>query len=78
MEVGMRGRQNDAEGTSRLTNRELECIKLVADGGSAKEIGQLIGVAPRTVEKHLDQARLKLGAKNRAHLVAAAFSIGLI
>lgn len=61
-----------------LTRRELQCATLTAEGLSAKQIGLSLKIAPRTVERHLDQARIKLFARNRAHLVAAALKRGLI
>lgn len=61
-----------------LTRRELQCAKMTAEGLSAKQIGLNLKIAPRTVERHLDQARIKLLARNRAHLVAAALRRGLI
>ena len=61
-----------------LTAREIECIRCAAKGFSSKEIGRQINAAPRTVERHLDQARLKLRARNRTHLVAEAINSGII
>ena len=40
-----------------LTPRELEVLALVAGGLSAKEIALHIAIAPRTVERHIDNAR---------------------
>lgn len=51
---------------------------MAADGYSAKEIAQRVKIAPRTVEKHLDQARLKLGARNRVHMVTRAIHAGVL
>ncbi|HEX7852216.1 MAG TPA: helix-turn-helix transcriptional regulator [Sphingobium sp.] len=61
-----------------LTTRELEVLALVAAGLSAKEIAQRIAIAPRTVERHIDNARLKLHARNRTHLVTCAIVTGLL
>lgn len=60
-----------------LTSRELEVLALVAVGLSAKEIAKRIAIAPRTVERHIDNARLKMHARNRAHLVTRAIASGL-
>ena|SRR5947209_17330339 len=54
-----------------LTPFEREIVTLLADGETAKEIGRRIDLAPRTVERHIDICRQKIGAKNNAHLVAA-------
>jgi len=55
-----------------LTRREAEVLSLVAYGYSAKEIASLIQIAPRTVERHTENLRLKLRARNRAHLITLA------
>lgn len=61
-----------------LTARELECIRLLSQGLTAKEIGKALGVTGRTVERHLDAARHKLHATNRFHLLAKAFRAGIV
>lgn len=37
-----------------------------------------IAIAPRTVERHIDNARLKMRARNRTHLVTRAIASGLL
>lgn len=61
-----------------LTAREHEVLALVAGGFSAKEMAQRIAIGPRTVERHIDNARLKMRARNRAHLVTRAIASGLL
>jgi len=61
-----------------LTARELEVLALVADGLSAKEIALRIDIGARTVERHIDNARLKMRARNRTHLVMRAVASGLL
>ena len=61
-----------------LTARERDVLALVADGGTAKQIAIRLDIAPRTVEKHIDQARLKMRAKNRTHLITLALHAGLL
>ena len=63
-----------------LTPVEIECVKLVAEGWTAAEIAKKATLARsvRAVERHVERARLKLGANNRAHLVAKAFLLGII
>jgi DNA-binding CsgD family transcriptional regulator len=55
-----------------VTTRELEILELVAFGYSAKEIAARLGIAPRTVEGHIDIIRFKFRARNRAHMVTKA------
>ena len=53
---------------SNLTMRERECVALLRLGLTDEEIAKVMGITHATVRGHVDQARLKLGAKNRAHL----------
>lgn len=62
----------------QLTHRELQILQLIAHGYSAKEVAQQISIAPRTVEGHIDTIRLKLQARNRAHMVAKAMAAQLV
>ena len=50
-----------------LTKREREVCALMADGLNNREIGEAIGLSPRTVEIHRGTAIKKLGAKNGTH-----------
>ena len=61
-----------------LTHRELEVLELVANGYSAKEVAHQIGIAPRTVERHIENVRLKMRARNRAHMVTQAILSGIL
>ncbi len=55
---------------SNLTMRERECVALLRLGLTDEEIAKVMAITHATVRGHFDQARLKLGAKNRAHLAA--------
>ena len=61
-----------------LTTRENEILELVANGYSAKEAANILGIAPRTVERHTENIRLKMRARNRAHMVTQAVLIGAL
>ena len=61
-----------------LTLRETDVLRLIADGLSAKQVAQKLDIAPRTVEHHIDHARLKTRTLNRVHLVAFAMHEGLL
>lgn len=61
-----------------LTCREIMVVQLVAEGLSAKEIAGGLDIAPRTVERHIENSRLKLGAKNRSHLISLAIQSGVL
>lgn len=49
-----------------LTQRESEVLLWIARGKSNRDIGEILGLSPRTVNKHLEQVYTKLGVENRA------------
>jgi DNA-binding CsgD family transcriptional regulator len=61
-----------------LSPREQQILELVANGYSAKEAAGLVGIAPRTVERHIENIRLKMRARNRAHMVTQAILAGCL
>jgi len=62
----------------RLTAREREVLVWTAHGKSAWEIGEILGIAKRTVDEHAQSAFRKLGAANRTQAVAIAVRERLI
>jgi len=61
-----------------LTPREIEVLRWVAHGKSAWEVGEILHIAKRTVDAHVQAVVRKLGAANRTHAVALALRDGLI
>lgn len=61
-----------------LTKRESEALCWVLAGCSDAEIAQRMGITERTARFHVDNARVKLGARTRAQAAAAAVRLGLI
>jgi DNA-binding NarL/FixJ family response regulator len=61
-----------------LTERELQVLRGMADGKSNAEIGRDLFVSEDTVKTHARRLFRKLGARDRAHAVAAAFRAGLV
>ena len=61
----------------KLTNRELEVIKLTAKGDSYREIANKLNIKPDTVNKHRKNILVKLDLKNIACLVFFAKDTGL-
>jgi DNA-binding NarL/FixJ family response regulator len=55
-----------------LNDREIEALTWVARGKTSVEIGDLIGLSKRTVDFHLDNARIKLGATTRTQAAIKA------
>jgi DNA-binding CsgD family transcriptional regulator len=48
-----------------LTKREREVLSLLANGEATNELARMLGVRPRTVQKHLQRIYAKLGVKGR-------------
>jgi len=61
-----------------LTPRETECMRWAAAGKSEWEISQILGISEHTSEKHLLNAKSKLGAANRVQAIAEAIRHGYI
>ena len=56
----------------RLTGREAEVLNWLAGGKTNRDIAEILGMSPRTVNKHLERVYVKLGVENRAAAVAIA------
>jgi len=70
-------REGDAGAASRLTTaaltpRETEVLSWIAKGKTNRDVGQILGLSPRTVNKHLEHVFEKLGVETRAAAAALA------
>jgi DNA-binding CsgD family transcriptional regulator len=63
---------------ANLTPRELQCLGWAARGKSRTDIGQIIGVSPRTIKFHLENAQRKLNVAHTTQAVLRAVLLGLI
>jgi DNA-binding NarL/FixJ family response regulator len=61
-----------------ITAREEEVLKLVAEGHSSREIGELLFISVKTVERHRANLLQKLGMRDRLELTRYAIRAGLI
>jgi non-specific serine/threonine protein kinase len=73
----------DAPGTSParrggLTRRELQVLRLLADGRDTREIADALYISPRTVDNHVASMLSKLGVRSRAAAVGVALRNELI
>ena len=57
-----------------LTMREGEVLSWLSKGKTNRDIAQILGLSPRTVDKHLEQIYSKLGVENRTAAAAIAAS----
>ena len=55
-----------------LTTREGEVLSWLSKGKTNRDIAQILGLSPRTVDKHLEQIYAKLGVENRTAAAAIA------
>jgi DNA-binding NarL/FixJ family response regulator len=61
-----------------LTDREKQVLKLVAEGGSNKEVAETLGISVKTAMSHREKVMEKLGVHNRTELVRLAIKRGVI
>lgn len=71
-------RQKDVTSLGVLSVRQLECLCWAQEGKSATDIGQLIGISGRTVERHLFNACRALGVRTRVQAVVKARDLHLL
>ena len=62
----------DVDSVPGLTERQLDCIVLMAQGKSDWDAGRILGISQRTVQEHLDIARRRYGVGSRAQLIVRA------
>ena len=75
----LRSRLRDVDrGRDSLTPRERGVVTLLADGLGPPEIGDRLGISPKTVATHVEHIYTKLGVHTRAQAVAAAFRRELV
>jgi DNA-binding NarL/FixJ family response regulator len=64
------------QGHLPVTRREAEVLRWIAHGKSNRDIADILGLSPRTVNKHLEQIFVKLGVENRT--AAASIAVRLL
>jgi len=62
---------------TKLINRQKECLHYLSRGMSAKKIGLVLKLSPKTIENHIALLERKLFCANRNDLVEKAFELGL-
>ena len=73
------GNQDEAErGLDVLSKRELEVLEAVAEGYTNNQIGEQLGISPKTVARHRERIMHKLNLHSSTELVKFAIRTGLI
>jgi DNA-binding NarL/FixJ family response regulator len=72
------GEEGPEEAYARLTPRERQILKMIAEGASNKEIASALSVAVKTVMSHRVNLIEKLGIHNRSKLIQFAIQVGLV
>lgn len=73
-----RARQPVVDPFAQLTERELEVLRKLAQGGSNMKIATSLGISEKTVKAHLSSIMSKLNLTDRTHAVAFAWQEGLM
>jgi DNA-binding NarL/FixJ family response regulator len=68
----------NAQPGEALIPRQLEILKRLAEGRSAKEIGRRLAISPRILELHKNRTMGSLGPRTRAQLVCWAIQQGMV
>src|SRR6266536_5369273 len=69
--VAFRAMKGRDEAKPDLTERQLQIVALIARGCSNDEVGERLGISPRTAKAHCDVLRQKLGVPRRRQIPAA-------
>jgi ATP/maltotriose-dependent transcriptional regulator MalT len=59
----------------RITERQRQVVELIAAGCSNEEVGERLGISPRTAKAHSDVLRQKLGVSRRRQIPVAYRSL---
>ncbi len=76
--AGQPARRDAAERLSGLTPREIEVLRLIAAGRTAKEAARQLDIAPKTADNHIQSLYSKIGVSTRAGAALYALERGLV
>jgi len=61
-----------------LTPLQIDVIYWIAQGKTDREIGQILGISPKTVNYHVERLKQRMGVSTRIQLVIACIHCGLL
>ena len=76
--AGQRAHRTAARGLAGLTPREIEVLRLIAAGDTAKEAARKLDIAPKTADNHIQNLYSKIGVTTRAGAALYALERGLV
>ena len=76
--AGQPARRDTAERLAGLTPREIEVLRLIAAGLTAKEAARELEIAPKTADNHIQSLYSKIGVTTRAAAALYALERGLV
>jgi DNA-binding CsgD family transcriptional regulator len=76
--IGLAGASDDGRERDVLSDREIQCLQLIAGGKTSWAIAEILGISQHTVNAHIRNIVRKLGVASRPQAVAEAMRRGLI
>ncbi len=76
--AGQSTRRHERAAPADLTPREVEVLRLIARGLTSAQTAAELGIAPRTVDSHIEHIYAKIGASNRSVATLFAMQHGLV
>ncbi len=78
MDISFQTRVGDRKSLGHLTSREIEVLRLIAEGNLNKQTASELCISIKTVEKHRGHLMSKLGVHGTAGLTRYAIAAGII
>ncbi len=78
MDISFQAHVADRKSLGQLTSRELEVLRLIAEGNLNKQTASELCISIKTVEKHRGHLMSKLGVHGTAGLTHYAIAMGII
>ncbi len=78
LEIPRGPRPSTRQNVAGLTNRQLEVLRLLAEGRSNAEIARQLSTSVRTMDHHVSAILSKLGVHSRSQAISAAYTLGLL